>query len=58
MRAAFSLPYSQLLRYTADPMGDLASGRYEALLAAVLDDAGLRGPSRPLATGGASGSSS
>ena len=26
------------------PMGDLASGRYEALLAAVLDDAGLRGP--------------
>jgi len=47
MRAAFSLPYSQLLRYTKDPMGDLASGRYEALLAAVLDDAGLRGPARP-----------
>lgn len=45
MRAAFSLPYSQLLRYTKDPLGDLASGRYEALLAAVLDDAGLRGPS-------------
>jgi hypothetical protein len=44
MRAAFSLPYSQLLRYTKDPLGDLASGRYEALLAAVLDDAGLRGP--------------
>ena len=49
MRAAFSLPFSQLLRYTKDPMGDLASGRYEALLAAVLDDAGLRGPSNPVA---------
>jgi hypothetical protein len=45
MRAAFSLPYSQLLRYTRDPLGDLAAGRYEPLLEAVLDDAGLRPPS-------------
>ncbi len=25
MRAAFSLPYAQLLAYTKDPLGDLAS---------------------------------
>ena len=49
-RLAFSLPFLQPLRYTEDLLGDLASGRYEALLAAVLDDAGLRGPSKPLAT--------
>jgi hypothetical protein len=42
MRAAFALPYGQLLRYTSDPIGDLAEERYEALLAAVLEDAGLR----------------
>ena len=44
MRAAFSLPFSHLLRYTKDPLGYLAVGRYDALLAAVLDDAGLRPP--------------
>ena len=42
MRAAFSLPYGQLLAYTNDPIGDLASERYDALVAAALEDAGLR----------------
>jgi hypothetical protein len=42
MRAAFGLPYSQLLRYTKDPIGDLAADRYEPLVEAVLEDAGLR----------------
>ena len=47
MRAAFSLPYGQLLLYTRDPLGDLASERYDALVAAALEDAGLRtGPGR------------
>jgi hypothetical protein len=44
MRAAFSLPYPTLARYTSDPFGDLASERYDALVAAALDDAGLRAP--------------
>ena len=42
MRAAFSLPYGQLLTYTPDPIGDLEDGRYDALVAAALEDAGLR----------------
>jgi hypothetical protein len=42
MRAAFSLPYTTLARYTQDPFGDLAAERYDALVAAALDDAGLR----------------
>ena len=42
MRAAFSLPYGQLLEYTRDPLGDLAEERYDALVAAALEDAGLR----------------
>lgn len=42
MRAAFSLPYWQLLQYTRDPLGDLEDGRYDALVAAALEDAGLR----------------
>jgi hypothetical protein len=42
MRAAFVLPYGQLLRYTKDPIGDLAADRYDPLVAAVLEDAGLR----------------
>jgi hypothetical protein len=46
MRAAFSLPYGQLLEHTRDPLGDLAAERYDALVAAALEDAGLR----PLAT--------
>ena len=42
MRAAFSLPYGRLLHYTPDPLGDLAEGRYDALVTAALEDAGLR----------------
>jgi hypothetical protein len=42
MRAAFSLPYGRLLEYTRDPFGDLAAGRYDALVAAALEDVGLR----------------
>jgi hypothetical protein len=42
MRAAFSLPYGQLLRYSEDPFGDLAAGRHAALAAAAYDDAGIR----------------
>jgi hypothetical protein len=45
MRAAFSLPYGQLVRWTDDPLGDLAAQRYDRLVAAALDDAGVR-PSR------------
>jgi hypothetical protein len=41
-RAAFGLPYATLLRHTSDPLGDLAAGRTEALVAAVREDAGLR----------------
>jgi hypothetical protein len=44
MRAAFALPYGRLLEHTRDPLGDLAAGRYDALVAAALDDAGLRVP--------------
>ena len=43
-RAAFSLPYGQLLAYTRDPLGDFEDGRYDALVAAALEDAGLRTP--------------
>jgi hypothetical protein len=46
MRAAFSLPYDRLLRFTEDPLGDVAAGRYDGLVEAVLDDAGLVGRSR------------
>lgn len=46
MRAAFALPYGQLLEYTPDPLGDLAAERYDPLIAAALEDAGLRGPKR------------
>jgi len=42
MRAAFSLPYGELLRHTRDPFGDLAAGRYDALIAAAFDAEGLR----------------
>jgi hypothetical protein len=49
MRAAFSLPYGHLLRYTEDPMGDLEDGRYDALVAAALEDAGLKSSRAPAA---------
>ena len=41
MRAAFGLPFRELLPYTQDPFGDLAEGRYDALVTAALADAGL-----------------
>ena len=41
-RAAYSLPFGALLRHTRDPLGDLAAGRYEPLVAALMEDAGLR----------------
>ncbi|HEX6715243.1 MAG TPA: hypothetical protein VF066_17765 [Thermoleophilaceae bacterium] len=41
-RAAFDLPYGTLVRYTRDPLGDLRAGRFDALVAAALEDAGLR----------------
>jgi hypothetical protein len=40
-RAAFGLPYDVLLGYTRDPLGDLAEGRYDALVRATLEQAGL-----------------
>jgi hypothetical protein len=41
MRAAFGLPFRELLPYTSDPFGDLTAGRYDALVAAALADVGL-----------------
>lgn len=41
MRAAFGLPYGELLRFTKDPLGDLEAGRYDALVAAELEQVGL-----------------
>jgi hypothetical protein len=41
MRAAFSLPARELARHTKDPLGDLAEGRYDPLIAAAYDEAGL-----------------
>ena len=52
MRAAFSLPYGQLLAYTPDPIGDLEDGRYDALVAAALEDAGLKSSRTPAAGSG------
>ena len=45
MRAAFGLSYLTLLGYTRDPLGDLAAGRFDPLVAAALDDVGIRRPS-------------
>jgi hypothetical protein len=42
MRAAFSLPAAELARHTKDPLGDLAEHRYDALIDAAYDEAGLR----------------
>ena len=41
MRAAFGLPYDELLALHPDPLGDLADGRHDALVAAALADVGL-----------------
>lgn len=43
-RALFSLPPERLMRHTPDPVGDLAAGRFDALVAALLADAGLLEP--------------
>jgi hypothetical protein len=42
MRAAFALPARDLARHTKDPIGDLAAGRYDPLIDAAYDEAGLR----------------
>ena len=44
MRAAFGLSYLTLLGYTRDPLGDLAAERYDSLVAAALDEVGIRRP--------------
>ena len=41
MRAAFSLPARDLARHTKDPLGDLEAGRYDPLIGAAYDSAGL-----------------
>ena len=46
MRAAFSLPARELVRHTSDPIGDLATGRYDALIAAAYQAEGLAPPTR------------
>ncbi len=46
MRAAFSLPYGELLRFTRDPLGDLEAERYDALVQAAFEDVGLRTQAR------------
>lgn len=47
MRAAFGLPFRELLPYTKDPFGDLAEGRYDALVRAALADVGLEPKALP-----------
>jgi hypothetical protein len=42
MRAAMSLPVDHLLDYTPDPIGDLMRSDHDALVRALLEDAGLR----------------
>jgi hypothetical protein len=46
MRAAFSLPARDLMRHTKDPIGDLASDRYDALIAAAFEAEGFTAPAR------------
>ncbi len=46
MRAAFTLPATELLRHTRDPIGALAAGNYDPLIEAAYDDAGLAPPTR------------
>jgi hypothetical protein len=41
MRAAFTLPATELARHTRDPIGDLLAGDYEPLIDAAYDRAGL-----------------
>jgi hypothetical protein len=44
MRAAFSLPARDLARHTKDPLGDLETGRYDALITAAYAAEGLAPP--------------
>ena len=48
-RAVATLPFRQLMRASADPIGDLEEGRHDALAAAMLRRTGLRPiePPRP-----------
>ena len=41
-RAAYSLDFKTLRRYTPDPFGDLAEGRYDQLVTALRREEGLR----------------
>jgi hypothetical protein len=41
VRAAFSLDHETLPRHTADPLGDVSHGRYERLVAALVEDTRL-----------------
>jgi hypothetical protein len=41
-RAVYNLTYEELLQHSDDPLGDLASGRYERLVRAELEKSGLR----------------
>lgn len=41
-RAAYSLDFKTLRRYTPDPFGDLAEGRYDRLVTALRREEGLR----------------
>lgn len=41
-RAAYHLPYAVLARHTRDPFGELHAGRFDALLAALEEEAGVR----------------
>ena len=43
-RAAYGLPYGTLLRFTPDPLGDLAAGRHDAIVQAALEEEGLQAP--------------
>jgi hypothetical protein len=49
MRAAFSLPARDLVRHTKDPIGDLATGRYDGLIEAAYAAEGLTPPIREAA---------
>jgi hypothetical protein len=44
LRAATTLPADALMAHTPDPAGDLLARRYDGLLAAALEDLGLRDP--------------
>ncbi len=41
MRAAMSLPADHLVKFSTDPIGDLVRGEHDALVAALLSEAGL-----------------